>query len=104
MVNGVYADGSTVYAATYGGLSISTDGGGGSGSQAENLPSPVMQQFGKPTSGTCDATASESLNWSSVASGGWSESWAQWVNGGQGGDVCMRTLVYSTTQSRWVIA
>jgi hypothetical protein len=66
-------------------------------------PAPLLQQFGKPSSGTCDAVAPESLNWSDVASGGWGESWAQWMNGGSGGAVCTRTLVYSTEQSRWVI-
>ena len=38
-----------------------------------------------------------------VTSGGWGESWAQWMNGGTGGAVCTRTLVYSTAQSRWVV-
>jgi len=102
VVFGVFVDGSTVYAATSGGLSISV--GSGSGSQRDaSPPAPVIQQFGKPASGVCDSAAPESLNWSSVASSGWSESWAQWVNGGNGGGVCTRTLVYSTAQSRWVV-
>lgn len=67
-------------------------------------PSPLFQQFGKPLTGTCDAAAPVTLNWSSVSSGGWSESWAQWVNNGNGGAVCTRTLSYSTTQSRWVVS
>jgi hypothetical protein len=103
-VDGVYAVGSTIYAATSGGLSIYAASGGGSGSQAENLPAPVMQQFGKVTSGACDAVAPESLNWSGVASGGWTQSWAKWVNRGTGGAVCTRTLIYSSSQSRWVVA
>lgn len=70
---------------------------------ASAAPAPVLQQFGKPASGTCDAAAPVTLNWSSVSSGGWSESWAQWVNNGNGGAVCTRTLSYSTTQSRWVV-
>lgn len=101
IVYGVYAVGSTIYAATHGGLSISI----GVGSQGEELlPAPIIQQFGKVTSGSCDAAAPESLNWSSVASGRWSESWAQWVNNGAGGAVCTRTLVYSSSQSHWVVA
>jgi hypothetical protein len=100
-VLGVYAVGSTVYAATNGGLSISAAGE----SQEDGLlPAPVMQQFGKMTPGTCDAVAPESLNWSGVASGGWTQSWAEWVNSGTGGAVCTRTLVYSSSQSRWVVA
>lgn len=83
-----------------------TSASGSSGvvaSVVEVLPSPVVQQFGKPASGTCDAAAPASLNWSGVASGGWGESWAQWMNSGKGGAVCTRTLVYSTSQSRWIV-
>ena len=79
-------------------------GGGSSDSTAfSSAPSPVFQQFGKPSSATCEAVAPESLNWSSVASGGWGESWAQWMNGGNGGAVCTRTLIYNTAQSRWIV-
>lgn len=66
-------------------------------------PAPIIQQFGKPASGTCDPIAPESLNWAGVASGGWGESWAQWMNGGSGGAVCTRTLVYRSAQSIWVV-
>ena len=78
-------------------------GGGGSSSDSSSAPTPVMQQFGKPASSTCDAVAPESLNWSGVESGGWGESWAEWMNGGNGGAVCTRTLIYSTAQSRWIV-
>lgn len=71
-------------------------------SSSPAAPSPIIQQLGKPALGTCDTVAPESLNWSGVASGGWGQSWAQWVNNGNGGAVCTRTLVYSTAQSRWV--
>lgn len=37
-------------------------------------PAPVIQQVGKPSTGTCEANAPESLNWSGVTSGGWNES------------------------------
>lgn len=84
---------------------IYSGGGGGtsSSSSSASTPGPVFQQFGRPASGTCASAASESLNWSGVANDGWGESWAQWMNGGNGGAVCTRTLVYSTAQSRWVI-
>ena len=81
-------------------------GGGGSDSSSSttsgSAPAPVVQQFGMPATGTCDEAQPEGLNWSGVANGGWGVSWAQWVNGGTGGAVCTRTLVYSTTQSKWV--
>jgi hypothetical protein len=85
--------------------SPSTGGGGGSGSDAasSSTPTPIFQQFGKPVSGTCETTASESLNWSGVSSGGWGESWSEWMNGGLGGAVCTRTLVYSNALSHWVV-
>jgi hypothetical protein len=81
----------------------SVSGSGGGGSASASAPAPILQQFGKPASSTCDSVAPTSLNWSGVASGGWSESWAQWMNGGNGGAVCTRTLTYSTSQSKWIV-
>jgi len=72
-----------------------------SSSTTNRGPAPVLQQLAKPATGTCDAAQPTGLNWSGVASGGWSESWAQWVNGGQGGPVCTRMLEYVNS---WRIA
>ena len=66
-------------------------------------PSPLIQQFGKPVAGTCDEAQPEGLNLAGVTNGGWGISWAQWMNGGTGGAVCTRTLVYSTDQSKWIV-
>jgi hypothetical protein len=66
-------------------------------------PPPVMQQFGMPSSGTCDAAAPVMLNWGGAGSGGWGNSWAQWANGGNGGAVCTRTLVYSNAVGHWIV-
>lgn len=74
----------------------SNPGGSSSSSSAGSGPAAVVQQFARPASGTCDAAQPAGLNWSGVASGGWSESWAQWVNGGTGGAICTRTLSYSS--------
>ncbi len=68
-----------------------------------NTPAPIIQQFGRPIAGTCDAVAPLSLNWSGVASGGWGETWGEWMNDGKGGAVCSRTLVYSTNQAKWTV-
>jgi hypothetical protein len=86
-------------------ISLRFSGGGGSssGSASTSGPGPIFQQFGKPSAGTCDAAASESLNWSGVTGGGWGESWAEWMNGGLGGAVCTRTLVYSNALGKWVV-
>ena len=84
-----------------------TRGGGGGGSSSDSasssVPTPIVQQFGKPVGGTCDVIAPESLNWSGVASGGWGESWAQWMNGGKGGAVCTRMLVHSSSRGAWTV-
>lgn len=89
-------------------LGVGSSGGGGTGdtggAASTDLPSPVIQQFGMPTSGMCDASASASLNWAGVPSGGWSVSWSEWMNGGKGGAVCTRTLVYSTDHTKWMVA
>lgn len=69
-----------------------------------DLPAPIQQQFGKPASGTCNAAQPERLNSGGAVTGGWGESWAQWMNGSNGGAVCTRTLVYSTSLGKWVIA
>ena len=66
-------------------------------------PPPVMQQFGMPSTGTCDASAPAVLNWGGAGSGGWGNSWAEWMNGGRGGAVCTRTLVYSNAVGHWIV-
>jgi len=66
-------------------------------------PAPLMQQFPRPATGTCDEAQPEGLNWSGVGSGGWGESWAQWMNDGEGGDVCTRTLIYNASASAWEV-
>jgi hypothetical protein len=68
------------------------------------LPDPVFQEFGKPTVGSCEALAPESLNWGGVSHGGWGESWSQWMHDGKGGAVCSRTLVYSREREAWFVA
>jgi hypothetical protein len=68
------------------------------------LPPPVLQQFGVPTMGTCSDAAPADLNWGGATSGGWSESWAEWMNGGTGAAVCSRSLVYSSSSGGWVVS
>lgn len=80
-----------------------TASGGGSSSSLSSTPAPVVQEFGRPASGTCDAVQPAGLNWSGVPVGGWGQSWSQWMNEGRGGFVCTRTLVYSTTVGGWSI-
>jgi hypothetical protein len=72
-------------------------------STATQGPAPLIQQFGKPDVGSCEDVASPDLNWAGVASGGWSESWAQWMHDGNGGAVCTRTLEFHRGYSRWMV-
>jgi hypothetical protein len=86
-------------------ITFSATGGGSSSSTgSDSAPPRVMQQFGKPASGTCADAAPVTLNWGGASSGGWGESWAQWMNGGLGGAVCTRDLVYSTGAATWGVA
>ena len=73
-----------------------------SGAPVSN-PAPVVQQFGKPLSGTCEEAAPVSLKWGGAEGGGWGESWSQWMNDGLGGPVCTRTLVYSDALGAWSV-
>ena len=51
-----------------------------------------VQQVGVPASGSCDDVSSTVGHWVGAPIGGWSLSWAQWINDGQGGPVCTREL------------
>ena len=66
-------------------------------------PGIHIQQFPRPTLGTCDEAQPEGLNWGGASSGGWGESWAQWMHEGQGGAVCTRTLAYNTSTGTWQV-
>jgi len=73
---------------------------------AEALTSPAahIQQFGLPDGQTCEEAAAEEHNWAGVDSGGWGQSWSQWMNDGLGGQVCTRMLVMDTATSQWMLA
>jgi len=51
-----------------------------------------LQQVGVPTSGTCTDVPSNVGHWRGAPVGGWTLSWAQWINDGRGGPVCTREL------------
>jgi len=80
-----------------------TPSGNGGSTDAISGPAPHSQQFAMPATGTCDEAQPEGLNWGGVSSGGWGESWAQWMNDGQGGEVCTRTLVYNASKAAWEV-
>ena len=72
-------------------------------STSSSTPAPRIQQFEKPATGTCDEAQPEGLNWGGASSGGWGESWAQWMHEGQGGAVCTRTLAFNTSTATWQV-
>jgi hypothetical protein len=63
---------------------------------------PVYQQTTPIADGSCDIT-DPSYDLAGVESGGWTSSWAEWPNGGTGGSVCARTLVYSDALGHWTV-
>mgnify|MGYP000167235623 CR=1 FL=1 len=76
-------------------------GPAGSGSSAGGSLPTYLQQFVESPDLTCDEAQPEGLDWSGAPSGGWGESWAQWPNDGQGGNVCSRTLFYNNSTGMW---
>lgn len=63
-------------------------------------PPNVLQQVGAPASRTCDEVNDADARFLGYA-GGWSLSWARWINDGAGGHVCTRTLVYNNSTGIW---
>ena len=63
---------------------------------------PILQALPVNAAGTCADLADAHVAYQSGATGGWGLSWAQWANGGHGGPVCVRTLIYAG--GRWVVA
>jgi hypothetical protein len=64
-------------------------------------PGDVFQSFGLGSASSCASVTRPDLDWSGVASGNWTQSWAMWPNGGTGGPVCNRVLWFDSNSSRW---
>jgi len=91
-------------------LTINVVASGGAGNQASTVvaspPPPVpdkMQAVARPSTGCATFVSDAGLNWDGVAGTGWGSSWAQWMNNGLGGDVCMRMLGYNSNTGKTVI-
>jgi len=67
-------------------------------------PPDVLQQLPRPANGSCAGIEDTAYNWAGVPSGGWAPSWAQWAEGGSGGNVCTRSLTYNSSRNRWMLA
>lgn len=62
-----------------------------------------FQQVGVPASGSCANVPSPVGHYPGFPFGGWSTSWAQWINGGTGGPVCTRELYFDQNAGEWEI-
>lgn len=96
-VDGVYVQRSTTPAnqSTY---TVTTNG-----AACAEGPADVIQHVGLDPDGDCVFDDSPH-NIGGATTGGWGRSWAQWVNNGQGGAVCVRTLTYSANHGHFIVA
>ena len=62
-----------------------------------------LQQLPVPASGKCTDAISVDAKWDESLQGGWSLSWAQWMNDGKGGPVCTRTLQLDNSTGQWKV-
>lgn len=67
-------------------------------------PGDVLQQVRVPSTGNCADVVDDGFRYGTTVTGGWGKSWAQWINPGVGGEVCTRTLTYSSSLRTWVVA
>jgi hypothetical protein len=64
-------------------------------------PLPVQQSVSLPSSGSCADVDESLLGWGKDIKGGWTRSWQEWVNDGQGGDTCVRMITYVRSADAW---
>lgn len=64
-------------------------------------PKPIIQAYGIAEDPTCALTPAWA-KFSNVADGGWGKSWGPWLNGGKGGEACVRYIVYKKDKGTWV--
>jgi len=60
-----------------------------------------LQQVGVPATGSCADVPHDAGHLTGFPYGGWSKSWAQWINGGRGGAVCTREIYYDYGLESW---
>ncbi len=56
-----------------------------------------LQQVGVPASGDCKDVPVTVGHYDGYPIGGWSKSWAMWINDGKGGPVCTREIETTAT-------
>lgn len=70
-------------------------------SSSSASPDDLFQSISLGSVPSCASVTRPDLDWSGVASGNWTQSWAMWPNGGAGGAVCNRVLWFDSNTSRW---
>lgn len=68
-----------------------------------SAPVDLLQQFERPSSGSCEEDVPDHVSEGGLPEGGWSPSWAQWAQGGAGGPVCTRTLRQVPASESWTV-
>ncbi|CAB5019812.1 unannotated protein [freshwater metagenome] len=63
----------------------------------------TIQEVPRPITGCASFVSDSSVNWAGVSGIGWTPSWAQWVDDGHGGEVCVRLLSYNTNTGTWFV-
>ena len=72
------------------------------GASPENdTPADAIQEVGLLPGHSCTEIDEASLDWGQTITGGWTSSWAQWMNEGAGGAVCTRTIHYDQANRVW---
>ncbi len=71
-------------------------------SYPEFIAHDYLQQVGMPASGNCADVSPKVGHWLGAPAGGWTKSWARWINGGRGGPVCTREILEEPTGFRLV--
>lgn len=72
------------------------------GASPENdTPADAVQEVGLLLGHSCTNVDEASLDWGNAITGGWTSSWAQWINEGAGGAVCTRTIHYDQANRVW---
>jgi hypothetical protein len=69
-------------------------------SYPEFIAHDYLQQVGMPASGNCADVSPKVGHWLGAPAGGWTKSWARWINGGRGGPVCTREILEEPTGFR----
>lgn len=62
----------------------------------------IRQSLPLPSDGTCASISDADHAWATGLTGGWVKSWEHWVDGGNGGWACNRTLVNKSGHA-WMI-